>query len=235
MRPRLRASPTQDTRNGSNSCPHRCSQRDSGPCCSETGTPTCTDAEGVACQHLHRRVASEHTADLEEVPNVTGKCVRAALEQSPIPVIEASTLASPRLFGSETAAQLESDAKARAAAADRATYGVGRYEADLKQWMDETEIDQWHLDDDEEYAAREDEEFEHKRRQKAKLPPPPPTPRHVTHPPSGTVPSTLAPPMYQSSHADGSQEWPAIPTFEFAAKLTNKEEQAAFSVWALSA
>ena len=74
-------------------------------------------------------------------------------------MIDASTLVSQKVFGSNTAAQLESYARARAAAAYRATYVVGRYEADPKQRMDEAEIDQWHLDDNEEYAAREDEEF----------------------------------------------------------------------------
>ena len=44
-------------------------------------------------------VASEQNIDLEEAPNATEKCVRAALEQSPIPVIEASTLVSPKVFG----------------------------------------------------------------------------------------------------------------------------------------
>ena len=34
--------------------------------------------------------ASEKTADLEEAPNATKKFVREALEQFPIPVIEAS-------------------------------------------------------------------------------------------------------------------------------------------------
>ena len=130
-------------------------------------------------------------------------------------MIEASTLVSPKVFCSNAAAQLEGDARARAAAADRATYGVGRYESVLKQRMDEAEIDQCHLDDDEEYAARDGEELERKRHQQAELPPPPPPPRYVTHLPSSTLPSTLAPPMYQSSHVDGAQEGSAIPTFEF--------------------
>ena len=62
----------------------------------------------------------------------------------------------------------------------------------------------------------------------------PPPPRDVKHLASGRVAEILAPPGYKSSHADGAQEWPAVPTFEFSAKLTKKKEQAAFSVWALS-
>ena len=100
--------------------------------------------------------AAEQLANIEEAPIVTAKCFRSVLLQKPIPVIESKKLVSPTVIGLNTAAQLESDAKARAAAADRATYGVRRYEADLKRRMDEAEIDQWHLDDDEEYAARED-------------------------------------------------------------------------------
>ena len=66
-------------------------------------------------------VASEQTADLEEAPGATEKCVRMALEQLPIPVIEASYLESPVVFDTNTAAQLESDTRALATAADRAT------------------------------------------------------------------------------------------------------------------
>ena len=43
-------------------------------------------------------VAAEQPADLEEAPSATEKCARAALLQSPIPVIESATLASPRVF-----------------------------------------------------------------------------------------------------------------------------------------
>ena len=138
-------------------------------------------------------------------------------------MIESNKLVSPKVIGTKTAAQLESDAKARAAAADRATYGVGRYEADLKQRKDEAEIDQWYLDEDEEFAAREEEKFVCKRQQQAELVPPPPPPRDVAHLSSGTVPRTLASPVYQTSHTEGAQEWPAALTFEFAAKLTNKK------------
>ena len=41
-------------------------------------------------------VASEQTTvDLEEAPNASSKCVREALEQRPMPVVEASSLAPP--------------------------------------------------------------------------------------------------------------------------------------------
>ena len=43
-------------------------------------------------------VAAEQPADLEEAPSATEKCARAALQQSPIPVIEAATLVLPRVF-----------------------------------------------------------------------------------------------------------------------------------------
>ena len=96
-------------------------------------------------------VASEQTTvDLDGAPDDRSKCVREALERRPIPVVEASSLPPPQVFGANTAAQLQSDAKARATAADRATYGVGRYEANLKQRKDEAEIDQWYDDADEE-------------------------------------------------------------------------------------
>ena len=65
-------------------------------------------------------VASEQTVDLEEAPNATEKCARAALEQSPIPVIEAATLVSPMVFGSNTAAQFERNTRALETAAYRA-------------------------------------------------------------------------------------------------------------------
>ena len=149
-------------------------------------------------------------------------------------MIESTKLVSPTVFGSNTAAQLESDARARAAAADQATYGFDRYKADLKQCKDEAEIDQWYLDENEEFAAREEEKAVCKRQQQAELAPPPPPPRHAAHLPSGTVPSTLASPVYQTSHTEGAQEWPAVPTFEFAARLTNKKAQADFFVWALT-
>ena len=101
--------------------------------------------------------ASEHTTvNLEEAPDAK-EGVREALERRPIPVVEAVALPPLQVFGAHTAAQLQSDAKARAAAADRATYGVGRYEADLKQRIDEAEIDQWYDDVDEEHERKEEE------------------------------------------------------------------------------
>ena len=81
-------------------------------------------------------VVAEQLANLKEAPSATDKFVRSSLLQQPIPVIEFNKLVSPKAIGTNTAAQLEIDARARAAAADRATYGVGRYEADLKQRKD---------------------------------------------------------------------------------------------------
>ena len=80
-------------------------------------------------------------------------------------MVEASSLPPPQVFATNTVAQLQSDAKARAAAADRATYGVGRYEANLKQRKDEAEIDQWYDDIDEEYERKEDEKRRMRRQQ----------------------------------------------------------------------
>ena len=70
-------------------------------------------------------------------------------------MVEASSLPPPQFFGANTAAQLQSDAKARASAADRATYVFGRYEANLKQRKDEAEIYQWYDDIEEEYERKE--------------------------------------------------------------------------------
>ena len=123
-----------------------------------------------------------------------------------MPVIESNKLVLPTVFGSNTAAQLESDSRARAAAAEHTIYGGGRYEDDLKQRTDEAEIDQWYLDSDEEFAVCKEEEFERKRQQQAELLPPPPPPRYVKHLAAGRVAETLAPPVYKSSHAAGAQE-----------------------------
>ena len=121
--------------------------------------------------------ASEHTTvNLEEAPDAKDKGVREALERRPIPVVEASALPPLQVFGANTAAQLQSNAKARASAVDRAT----------------------------------------------------------TKLPSGTVPPVEAAPMYRPSHADGLTEWTRTPSFEFAAKLSNTKEQAAFSTWAIT-
>ena len=76
--------------------------------------------------------AAEQLANIEEAPIATAKCFRSVLLQQPIPVIESKKLVSPTVIGLNTAAQLESDAKARAAAADRAIYGVGRYEGHMR-------------------------------------------------------------------------------------------------------
>ena len=51
-------------------------------------------------------VDAEQLAELEEAPSATEKCVRAALLQSPIPVIESKKLASSRVIVSNAAAQL---------------------------------------------------------------------------------------------------------------------------------
>jgi len=119
--------------------------------------------------------ASEHTTvNLEEAPDAK-EGVREALERRPIPVVEAVALPPLQVFGAHTAAQLQSDAKARASAADRATYGVGRYEADLKQRIDEAEIDQWYDDVDEEHERKEEEKHVARRHQQLQVPPPPPT------------------------------------------------------------
>ena len=179
--------------------------------------------------------ASEHTTvNLEEAPDAKDKGVREALERRPIPVVEASAFPPHQVFGANTAAQLQSDAKARATAAYRATYGVGRYEADLKQRMDEAEIDQWYDDVDEECERKEEEKHIARRHQQLQVPPPPPPPRLSAKLPSGTVPPVEAAPMYRSSHADGLTEWTRTPSFEFAAKLSNPNEQAAFSTWAIT-
>ena len=69
---------------------------------------------------------AEKPADIEEAPTVTAKGFRSVLPQHPIPVIEAKKPASPQAIATNVAAQLDTDARARAAAADHATYGVGK-------------------------------------------------------------------------------------------------------------
>ena len=75
--------------------------------------------------------AAEQLA-IEEAPIATAKCFRSVFPQQPIPVIESNKLVSPTVIGLNTAAQLESDAKARAAAVDRVIYGVRRYEGQMR-------------------------------------------------------------------------------------------------------
>ena len=66
------------------------------------------------------------------------------------------------VFGKNTAAKLDSAAKARAVANEHATYGAGKHEADLNARSYEAEIYEWKFEREEEADAREEEEADFK-------------------------------------------------------------------------
>ena len=94
---------------------------------------------------------AEQTIDLKEAPTVADVPMEEAPDtQSPIPVVESTTPPASTAFGKNTVESLEKDARARALANERATYGRGKYEAAFEERKAEREIDQWRQDQDDE-------------------------------------------------------------------------------------